>query len=143
MSETSPAGEPPQSKPVERLFPFVLRTRTLLVGRDTLRRSKSKLHFVLITRGLSENSREEILKEFAHYPVVEHFTEADLEKFFGIKGAKVVGFSKSGLAQSIYAELKQHRINQPPAQPPRESPPTPPTARKARRAVPWRRRGRP
>ena len=30
-----------------------------------------------------------------------------------LKGAKVVGFAKSGLAQSIYAELKQHRINKP------------------------------
>src|SRR5690242_1010944 len=38
-----------ESKPVERLFPFVLRSRNLIVGRDTLSRSKSKLHFVLIT----------------------------------------------------------------------------------------------
>ena len=85
----------------------------LLVGRDTLRRSKSKLHFVLITRDLSESSRAEILSDFAHYPVVQHFTAADLEKFFGIKGAKAIGFAKSGLAQSIYAELKEHRINRP------------------------------
>src|ERR1051326_4942218 len=42
------------SRPVERLFPFVLRSRNLLVGRDTLRRSKRKLHFVLITRDTSE-----------------------------------------------------------------------------------------
>jgi hypothetical protein len=37
----------------------------------------------------------------------------ELEKFFGIKGAKVIGFKKSGLAQSLYAELKAHRINSP------------------------------
>jgi hypothetical protein len=98
---------------VERLFPFVLRSRNLLVGRDTLRRSKHKLHFVLITCDLSENSRAEIRADFAHYPVVQHYTAADLEKFFGIRGAKVIGFQKSGLAQSIYAELKQHRINKP------------------------------
>ena len=105
-----------QPKPVERLFPFVLRTRSLLVGRDTLRRSKGKLHFILITHDLSANSREQVLKDFAHYPIVEHYTEADLEKFFHLKGTKVVGFAKSGLAQSIYAELKQHRINKPPKQ---------------------------
>jgi len=40
---------------------------------------------------------------------VEH-----LEKYFGLIGAKVLGFAKSGLAQSLYVELKQHRINQPP-----------------------------
>ena len=43
-----------------------------------------------------------------------------LEKFFGIKGAKTIGFAKSGLAQSIYAELKEYRINRPmnPSKPP-------------------------
>jgi hypothetical protein len=103
-------------KPVERLFPFVLRSRILLAGRETLLRSKSKLHFVLITSDISENSRTEILSEFAHYPIVQHYQSEDLEKYFGLKGAKVIGFAKSGLAQSLYAELKRHRINRPPKQ---------------------------
>ena len=102
------------AKPVERLFPFVLRSRILLTGRETL--PKSKLHFVLITTDISENSRTEILAEFAHYPIVQHYQSEDLEKHFGLKGAKVIGFAKSGLAQSLYAELKQHRINRPPKQ---------------------------
>jgi hypothetical protein len=102
-----------KAKPVERLFPFVLRSRNLLAGRDTLLRSKSKLHFVLITTDISENSRAEILSEFAHYPVVQHYQTEDLENHFGLKGAKVVGFAKSGLAQSLYAEMKQYRINMP------------------------------
>ena len=101
------------AKPVERLFPFVLRSRILLVGRDTLRHSKSKLHFVLITLDISEQSRAEVLSNFAHYPVVQHYTSAELEQFFGLKGTKVLGFAKSGLAQSVYAELKQHRLNKP------------------------------
>ena len=107
MSDTAP------TKPVERLFPFVLKSRALIVGRDTLARSKSNLHFILITTDISENSREQILKDYTHYPVVQHYTEADVEKFFALKGTKVLGFAKSGLAQSIYAELKQHRINKP------------------------------
>jgi hypothetical protein len=102
------------ARPVERLFPFVLRSRILLVGRETLLRSKGRLHFVLITEDLSERSRKEILSEFSHYPLVQHYRSADLEAFFGVKGAKVVGFAKSGLAQSIYSELKEHRINKPP-----------------------------
>ncbi len=117
---------------VERLFPFVLRARILLIGRDTLRTNKGKLHFVLITENISETVRAEILADFKHYPVVQHYGPADLEKFFGIKGAKTIGFMKSGLAQSIYAELKEHRINRPVEHPKRpESPPTPPNARKA------------
>jgi hypothetical protein len=114
---------PAPAKPVERLFPFVLRARILLVGRDTLNHSKSKLHFVLITEDIAESIRAEVLSDFTHYPVVQRFTAADLEKFFGIKGAKVIGFAKSGLAQSIYAELKAHRINRPVTKPrPPESP---------------------
>ena len=108
MSDTTPT-----SKPVERLFPFVVKSRCTIVGRDTLARSKSNLHFVLITEDISENSREQILRDYAHYPVVQHYTEADLEKFFGLKGTKVLGFAKSGLAQSIYAEMKHLRINRP------------------------------
>ena len=100
-------------RPVERLFPFVLRARILLVGRQTLLRSKSKLHFVLITDDLSEQSRKEILSEFAHYPIVQRYTSAELEQFFGLRETKVVAFAKSGLAQSIYAEMKEHRINKP------------------------------
>jgi len=99
--------------PVEHLFPLVLRSRLLLVGRETIRRSKSQLHFVLITRDISENSREEMLKTFVHYPVVQHYTAADLEKHFALQGTKVIGFKKSALAQTIYAGLKPHRINKP------------------------------
>jgi hypothetical protein len=106
-------SEPEKKPSVERMFPFVLRSRNLLVGRETLRRSKGKLHFVLITTDLSEKSRVEILSDFAHYPIVQYYTSEELEKFFEIRGAKVVGFKKSGLAQSIYAELKEHRINKP------------------------------
>lgn len=95
------------------MFPFVLRSRTLLVGRELLARSKSQLHFILVTQDLSDNSRQEILSDFAHYPIVQRYTAADLETFFQIKNAKVIGFKKSGLAQSIYAELKEYRLNKP------------------------------
>ncbi len=100
-------------KPVERLFPFVLRSRILIVGRETLGRSKRKLQFVLVTTDVSEGLRAEVLSDFAHYPIVQHYTAADLESLLGVKGAKVIGFTKSGLAQSLYAELKPYRINAP------------------------------
>jgi hypothetical protein len=106
-------SNPIPTQSVERLFPFVLRAGILLIGREKLRHSKGKLHFVLITDDIAENHREEVLADFKHYPVVQHFVAADLEKYFGVKGAKAIGFAKSGLAQSIYAELKEHRINRP------------------------------
>jgi len=95
------------------MFPFVKKAGILIIGREKLHHSKSKLHFVLITRDISESSKAEILRDFAHYPVVQHYTPEELEGYFGIKNVKVLGFGKSGLAQSIYAELKEHRINRP------------------------------
>ena len=101
------------AKPVQKLFPLALRARILIVGRETLLRGKRRLQFVLITTDLSEPRRKEVLSDFAHYPVVQRYTAAEVEHFFGLKGAKVLGFAKSGLAQSIYAEMKQHRFNKP------------------------------
>lgn len=117
-----------QPRPVERLFPFVLRSRGLIVGRQALERSKGRLHFVLITRDLSENSRVQILSDFARYPIVQRYTSEELETLFEIRGAKVIGFKKSTLAQSIYGELKQDRINKPPPSATSQQPASSPTA---------------
>jgi len=105
--------KPEATQPVERLFPLVLKARGFVFGRDALRTNKGKLHFVLIATDIADSSREEVLKDFIHYPVVQHFTAAELQTFFHFKDAKAVGFLKSKLAQSIYAELKAHRINEP------------------------------
>ena len=99
------------SQPGERLFPFVLRARKLIVGRETLVRSKRQLQWVLISTDISENGKNEILQNFRNYPIVQHYTSADFEKFFNVRNAKVLGFVKSTLAKSIYAELKDWRIN--------------------------------
>lgn len=102
-------------KSVERLFPFVVRARLLLVGRETLARSKRQLQCVLISEDISPGSKEEVLRDFKEYPIIQRFQAAQFEEFFGVRNAKVVGFKKSSLAKSIYSELKEFRINAPPA----------------------------
>jgi len=124
---------PPSPVPlVEQLFALAVQSKLLLIGREALRRSKSHLHFVLIATDIIANHREEVLADFKHYPVVQHYTAADFERLFKIKGAKAVGLAKSELAKSIYAELKAHRINQPlhPSKP-SGPPPVPPSESKA------------
>jgi hypothetical protein len=106
------SGEVPASR-IEQLFELAVQSKLLLIGREALRRNKSYLHFVLITTDIIANHREEVLADFKHYPVVQHYMVADFERLFKIKGAKTVGFAKSDLAKSIYAELKPHRINEP------------------------------
>jgi hypothetical protein len=106
------SGEIPDP-PAGPLFALALESKLLLIGREALRRNKSHLHFVLITTDIIASHREEVLADFKHYPVVQHYTAADFERLFKIKGAKAVGFAKSGLAKSIYAGLKAYRINEP------------------------------
>lgn len=108
------ADAPKPGKSTERLFPFVVRARLLIVGRDSLARSKRLLQCVLITDDISEGSRAEVLRDFKDYPVLQHYSSAELEEFFDVRNAKVIGFKKSTLAKSIYAELKQFRLNAPP-----------------------------
>jgi hypothetical protein len=110
MNQKSASG-----KSVERLFPFVVRARMLLVGRETLARSKRQLQCVLMSEDISEGSKQEVLRDLKDYPIIQHFKSAQFEQFFGVRNAKVVGFKKSSLAKSIYAELKEFRINAPPA----------------------------
>lgn len=104
---------PKPSKPVERLFPFVVRARLLIAGRESLARTKRQLQCILISEDISESSRAEILRDFPDYPVLQRYTSAQFEEYFGIRNAKVVGFKKSSLAKSIYAELKEFRLNKP------------------------------
>jgi hypothetical protein len=106
------SGEVP-TQLVEQSFALAVESKLLLIGREALRRNKSHLHFVLIATDIIANHREEVLADFKHYPVVQRYTAADFERLFKIKGAKAVGFAKSELAKSIYAELKAYRINQP------------------------------
>lgn len=94
----------------ENLFPFVLRSRQLVVGRPNLMRQSKHLEFILITDDLSENSRQEILQNFA-CPVVQRYTSAELEVFFHVRGTKVVGFLKSALTSEISRLLKSGRIS--------------------------------
>ena len=103
----------PAEAKVERLFPFVLRARVLLVGQRAVLRSKSCLQFVLITQDISDRGRSEALRKLKHYPVVQCLRSADIERHFSLRGVKLLGFRKSGLSKSLYAEWKRHRINQP------------------------------
>ena len=98
----------------ERLFPFVLRARKLVVGRERLKRSKGQLQWLLVTTDITEGSLDEIRQEYGAYPIVQHYTSRELEDLLQLRGTKLVGFAKSSLAKSIYAGLKEHRINKPP-----------------------------
>ncbi len=103
----------PTTKKPERLFPFIKRARALIVGQHVILRSKSQLQFVLLTHDISDRGKSEALRKFKHYPIVQHFRSTDIHEHFDLRGVKLLGFRKSGLSKSLYAELKKYRINEP------------------------------
>jgi hypothetical protein len=90
---------------------FCRRAHNFMLGRETLYRRRHNLHFIWITRDISENSRKEILYKFAPYPIVCYGSSEDVNEALGTKGAKVIGFTKGGLSKSVYECLRKHRIN--------------------------------
>lgn len=96
-------------KPVERLFPFALRARAAVVGRETLRRSRSKLACLLMATDISENSRREIHRDFSRLPIIERYSSAELERWFHFRNCRVLGLRKSDIARSILRELREVR----------------------------------
>jgi hypothetical protein len=105
-AEPQRRSEPASLKPVERLFPFVLRAGIVITGRDHLRRQRRRLQFLLISTDISENSRREILNDFPELPVLRRFSSAEIEQHFHFKNTKAIGFKKSALALSIWREFK-------------------------------------
>ena len=91
-------------KSVERLFPFAIRSRIIVPGGDNVARQRRKLQFVLIATDLSENSKGEIAR-IEDLPKFTIYSAQELQKHFGINGAKVLGFKKSDLARSILKEF--------------------------------------
>ncbi|MBI3882369.1 MAG: hypothetical protein HY301_20210 [Verrucomicrobia bacterium] len=119
-------AEPFYFKPVERLFPFALRSGAVVVGRDSLRRQKRKLHFLLVTTDLAENSRHEFDRDFPGTNVVTRYTAEEIERHFHFKGTKVLGFKKAPITFAIYRELRDLVANESTEAPkPAETPPPP------------------
>ena len=97
-------------KPVERLFPFVLRAKLLILGQEAVFRSRKRVQFVLISTDLSPNSKTKILSDFPTIPVIQRFSSEELSAFFQANKAKVVGFKRSSLASAILSELKPWQV---------------------------------
>ena len=100
-------------KAVERLYPFALRARIVVPGREAMAHQQGRLLFVLITTDLSAKSRERIQHDFGRLPIVECYTAAQVESFFAFRGTKVLGFRRSTLAQAMLKELKAFRLPPP------------------------------
>ncbi len=93
-------------EPFEKLAPFMVRARIVVVGRERLARLRKKLAFVLVTEDISANSLRKILECFP-CDVVRVFLAPDLERMFGYRNTKVVGFRRSDLARAARRALAE------------------------------------
>ena len=115
MTDHKPENSPEKKTgpSVERLYPFALRARVVVVGEALLNKLRKKLHFILVTRDLSEKRLSEMLRSYSETPILQIYETENIEEHFGFKNTKILGFKKSSLAVSIYRELKEkaERLN--------------------------------
>lgn len=98
---------------VTRLYPFALRSRVVVTGRPALRANRRNLHFLIVTEDITAEGRDAAITEFSHVPVVQLHRAEETAALFGRADVRVIGFLRSAISQSIYAELKPHRIATP------------------------------
>ena len=94
-----------------KLAPFARRAGVAITGRERLHRLSKQLTFLWVTEDASERTVRELQGEFA-CPLVRFLTTADVERVLGFQGTKVVGFTESSLATSLFNACADHRIQE-------------------------------
>ena len=94
------------SEVFEKLAPFTLRANQVVVGRERLIQLRKRLAFVLMTTDMSERSRRELAAIFP-CPQVLALTSEDLERIFGFRGTKLIGFRRGPLANAALRALRE------------------------------------
>ena len=94
------------SDKIEKLAPFALRSRQVVVGRERLVQLRNRLAFVLMTTDMSERSRRELAPIFP-CPQVCALTSVDLERLFGFHHTKLLGFRRGSLANALLQALRE------------------------------------
>lgn len=94
---------------LRKLAPFAVRAGIAETGRQKLLQHRNKLAYILITEDISENSREEVLRDFA-CPVYQALTMDSITELFAFKGTKIVGFRRNVLSSQIQRLLHDHHI---------------------------------
>ncbi|MBR0460149.1 MAG: hypothetical protein IJJ26_13005 [Victivallales bacterium] len=86
-----------------KLAPFMRRANAVVTGRGKLAQLRH-LAFVIVTTDISENSRDQALRDYA-CPVYQCLTSAEIQELFGLENTKLLGFPASALANSVKEEL--------------------------------------
>ncbi len=84
----------------------MLRAHQVLVGRERLIHLRKRLAFVLMTTDMSERSRRELAAIFS-CPQVFAYTSEDIERIFGFRNSKLLGFQKGPLADAALRALRE------------------------------------
>lgn len=93
----------------ERLGAFMCRARLLEVGRDRLFQVRHRLQLLLVTEDASENTLMEMVQGF-DCPVFCALQMSDIERLFGYRGTKVIGFRRHPLSNQVLEALKECRV---------------------------------
>ena len=102
-------SSPELMESLKRLAPFVIRARMVSTGREKLFQHRNQLAFLFVAEDLSENSRQEILRDFP-CPIYQGLTAEAFEELFHFHNTKMLGFSRGPLSTQIQQLLKGRRL---------------------------------
>ena len=94
-----------------KLLPFARRAGVAVTGRERLGRVRKHLVFVWVTEDASARTVAEVRAGFG-CPVVRCLTSAEVGSWLGFRGTKVVGFTRSSLAATLYRACQEHRLEE-------------------------------
>ncbi len=93
------------------LSPFIRRAGIIVTGREKLIQRSNQLAFAVMTADLSDASRREALRDLKCKVFELPLNSDDIEKLYGVSGAKLLGFKKNKLADSILKFIKPYQIS--------------------------------
>lgn len=94
---------------LEKLAPFMLKAGVIVVGRERIIASRARLAFIIITKDISDSSREQAVRNFK-CPVYQCLTMQEVATLFHFNGTKMLGFRRSSLAANVQKSLKPFRV---------------------------------
>lgn len=88
-----------------KLAPFALRSGIVVRGRGKLKRLGTRLAFVIVTSDASEGTYRQ-MSRWVPCPIIRDLTSADVRTLFALENTKVIGFTRSPVATSLWTALR-------------------------------------
>lgn len=98
------------NKLIKTYIGFSLKSRSVIIGQDQLKSSKSKVELIIYCSTASNNLKDLAVRLSEKYKCNNLCLDSELENYTSIQGCKIIGITNSSLANAIMAQAKQDKL---------------------------------